>query len=100
MNVNWKVRIKNKQFWISLIPALALLVQAVAALFGWTLDLKETVGKLIAVVDALFAVLVILGIVVDPTTEGVGDSIRAMGYETPWSDETGPIKEILDDVEG
>lgn len=84
--MNWKVRFKNKQFWISLIPALALLVQAVAALFGWTLDLTELTGKILAVVDALFAVLVILGIVVDPTTAGVGDSLRALNYEKPWKD--------------
>ncbi|MBQ6317144.1 MAG: hypothetical protein IJI13_06445 [Oscillospiraceae bacterium] len=35
---------------------------------------------------ALFAVLVILGIVVDPTTDGLGDSERAMSYEEPWAD--------------
>lgn len=86
MNINWKVRIKNKQFWINLIPALALLVQAVAALFGWELDLTSLTGKVLAVVDAVFAVLVILGIVVDPTTAGIGDSERAMGYDEPWKD--------------
>lgn len=86
MNINWKVRIKNKQFWINLIPALALLVQAVAALFGWELDLTSLTGKILAVVDAVFAVLVILGIVVDPTTAGIGDSERAMGYDEPWKD--------------
>ena len=84
--INWKVRIRNKQFWVSAIPALALVVQAVAAVFGWTLDFTRLVGRLVAVVDAVFALLVILGIVVDPTTAGVGDSLRAMGYEEPWED--------------
>ena len=88
MNINWKVRIRNKQFWVSVIPALALVIQAVAAVFGWTLDFTRLIGRLIAVVDAVFALLVILGIVVDPTTAGVGDSIRAMGYEEPWRDKT------------
>ena len=88
MNVNWKVRIKNKQFWLAVIPALALVVQAVAALLGWTIDLTDAVGKIVAVVDAVFALLVILGIVVDPTTAGVSDSIRAMGYDEPWEDFT------------
>ena len=87
MNINWNVRIKNKQFWLSVIPALALVVQAVAAVFGFTLDFSTLVGKLLAVVDAVFALLVILGIVVDPTTKGVGDSARAMGYQEPWEDE-------------
>ena len=84
--INWKVRIKNKQFWVSLIPALAILAQAVAAVFGYTLNLEELVGKILAVVSAVFAVLAILGVVVDPTTAGVGDSARAMSYEEPWVD--------------
>lgn len=84
--INWRVRIKNKTFWMSVIPALALVVQAVAAVFGYTLDFTSLVGKLLAVVDAVFALLVILGIVVDPTTAGVKDSNRAMGYEEPWED--------------
>lgn len=85
--INWLVRIKNKAFWISIIPAVALLAQAIASVFGYTIDLTTLVGKLLAVVDAVFAVLVILGIVVDPTTDGVGDSNRAKGYVTPWKDE-------------
>ena len=87
MEINWLVRIRNKQFWVSVIPALALVVQAVAAVFGWTLDFSNITGRLIAVVDAVFALLVILGIVVDPTTAGVGDSKRAMGYEEPYRDQ-------------
>ena len=84
--INWKVRIRNKQFWISVIPAIALLVQAVAAVFGWELDFTTLVGKILTVVDAVFALLVILGIVVDPTTAGIGDSTRALSYEEPWND--------------
>lgn len=84
--INWIVRIKNKQFWVSIIPALALVVQAVAAVFGYTIDLSTLVGKIVAVVDAVFGVLVLLGIVVDPTTAGVGDSNRAKGYAEPWKD--------------
>lgn len=91
MKINWIVRIKNKQFWMAVIPALALVVQAVAAVFGYTLDFSTLVGKILAVVDAVFALLVILGIAVDPTTKGVGDSERALGYEKPWDDEA--IKE-------
>ena len=81
--INWKVRVANKQFWVSIIPAMLLLIQAVAALFGFTLDLGDVGNKMLVVVDALFYVLVILGIVVDPTTEGVGDSARALTYEVP-----------------
>lgn len=86
MNINWKVRAKNEAFWLALIPAIALVAQAIAAVFGYTIDLTTMVGKLQAVVDAVFALLVILGIVVDPTTSGVGDSNRALSYEKPWVD--------------
>ena len=83
--INWKVRIRNRLFWVEVIPAVALVVQAIAAVFGWTLDFTTLIGKLLAVVDAVFALLVILGIVVDPTTEGVRDSKQAMTYEEPKS---------------
>ena len=85
--INWQVRVKNKQFWLALIPAVLLLAQVVAALFGYELDLGEMGNRLVDVVNALFAVLVILGIVADPTTEGVGDSALAMTYSEPRGDE-------------
>ena len=83
MKINWKVRIKNKNFWITLIPALLLLIQGVAALFGFELNLGDIGDKLIAVVNAVFVVLAILGIVTDPTTKGVSDSEQAMTYTKP-----------------
>ena len=78
--INWKVRLRNKAFWLAFIPAALLLVQTVAALFGFALNLGDIGDKLLAVVNAVFALLSILGVVVDPTTQGVGDSQRAMGY--------------------
>ena len=81
--INWRVRIRNKQFWLGIIPATFLLIQAVAALFGYTIDLGEIHGKLVVVVDAVFAFLVYLGISVDPTTYGIADSGQAMGYDEP-----------------
>lgn len=81
--INWKVRIKQKWFWLAIIPAALVLVKAVAAVAGITLDLTDLGDKLISVVEAVFTVLVILGIVVDPTTEGLRDSLQAMTYEEP-----------------
>ena len=86
MKINWKVRIKNKVFWLALIPAVLLLVQVVAAVFGIDLNLDALGDKLIDVVNALFAVLTILGIVEDPTTAGVSDSKQAMEYDKPKCD--------------
>ena len=84
--INWKVRIKNKMFWLALIPAVLLLIQVVAAVFGYTLDLGDLGNKLLAVVNALFSVLAMLGIVADPTTAGLSDSAQALTYEKPKKD--------------
>jgi len=84
--INWTVRLKNKTFWISLIPAILLLIQVVAAPFGLTLDFGELGNQLLAIVNAVFAVLAILGIVTDPTTAGITDSSQAMTYEEPKKD--------------
>lgn len=58
--INWKVRIKNKAFWLALIPAVLLLIQVIASVFGYTLDLGDLGNKLLSVVEALFMVLSIL----------------------------------------
>jgi phi LC3 family holin len=81
--INWKVRVRNRNFWLALIPAVLLLVQAVAAVFGVSIDLGDLGDKLIAVVNAAFVVLAILGIVTDPTTSGLSDSTQAMTYDKP-----------------
>ena len=81
--INWKVRIKNDKFWIALIPAVLLLIQAVAAVFGFSLDLSALGNRLLDVVNALFAVLAVHGVVVDATAEGGGDSERALSYDEP-----------------
>ncbi|MCW6682086.1 phage holin [Aerococcaceae bacterium NML160702] len=81
--INWRVRAKNKNFWLALIPALALLAQAVMAVFEINLDFGATVDRLLVVVNTLFVVLALVGIVNDPTTQGLGDSERALTYEEP-----------------
>ena len=82
-SINWEVRFKNKQFWLTLIPAVLLLIQAVAGVFGFVLDLSVLGDKLLVVVNTLFTVLVILGVVVDPTTRGIKDSENALTYTEP-----------------
>lgn len=83
MTINWKVRIKNKSFWLALIPAVLLLVQVCAAPFGYAWDFGVLSERLAAIVNAVFAVLAILGIVADPTTKGMCDSEQALSYEKP-----------------
>ena len=81
--INWKVRLKNVNFWLTAIPAVLLVLQTLAALFGWQLELGALQEKLLAVVNAVFALLAVLGVVNDPTTAGLKDSNRAMGYRKP-----------------
>jgi phi LC3 family holin len=85
MKINWKVRFKNKAFWLTLIPTLILLIQAVASVFGFDIEFGDLNNKLIYVVELVFVLLAILGIVTDPTTTGVSDSEQALTYTTPKS---------------
>lgn len=94
--INWQCRWKSKTFWISLIPALLLLIQTVAAVFGFTFDFEALQGHLLDVINAVFLVLTILGIVSDPTTAGFGDSALAMTYTAPRvSDEATDANMVL-----
>ena len=84
--INWKVRLASKTFWMALIPALLRLVQANAAVVGFSLESEGIEARLLDLVNAVFAVLVILGIVNDPTTAGLSDSQQAMSYTKPKED--------------
>lgn len=86
LKLNLIVRAKNKLFWMAFIPAVLLAVQAIAALFGFQLDLQGLQAQLLAVVDAVFGVLIVVGVVVDPTTKGFGDTKQAMTYTEPRND--------------
>ena len=83
MNINWLVRIKNKNFWLAIIPLLILLVELVASLFGVTIDLGETGNKILSIINVVFAILGVAGIVNDPTTAGMSDSRAALTYTEP-----------------
>lgn len=84
--INWRVRIRNKMFWLAIIPAVIVLIQTVASAVGFTIELGDIGDKLVDVVNAVFVVLAILGVVVDPTTAGVGDSTQALTYNYPKED--------------
>lgn len=83
MKINWSVRVRNKTFWLAVIPAALLLIQAVGEALGFPLELGDLGDKLLGVVNALFALLALLGVVNDPTTQGTGDSQQALGYQVP-----------------
>ena len=85
--INWKVRVKNKAFWVSVIPMLFLFLQLVCSLFGVQLDLSDKQEIMLKLVDVVFAILATLGIVTDHTTAGFADSAKALTYDTPRNDE-------------
>ncbi len=86
MKINWLVRVKNKAFWVALIPTILLLAQQVCGMFGVDIQIANLQDNLLSIVGTLFTLLAILGIVVDPTTDGISDSNLAMTYEEPKKD--------------
>lgn len=86
MQINWIVRVKNKAFWMAIIPAVLMLVQAILQIVGIDFDYSEISMRLTGVVEAVFVVLMILGVVTDPTTKGLNDSIQALQYAEPKND--------------
>ena len=83
MKINWLVRVKNKAFWVALIPTILLLAQQVCGMFGVDIQIANLQDNLLSIVGTLSTLLAILGIVVDPTTDGISDSNLAMTYEEP-----------------
>lgn len=83
MKINWTVRIKNKVFWMTAIPAVLLLITQVAKVFGIELDLSELGDQLVGIAETVFLLLALMGVVTDMTTPGINDSDRAMGYVEP-----------------
>ena len=81
MIINWKVRLKNPVFWLTVIPAVIALVYTVLGLFGVVPSISEDV--LVNAVTAIISALTTVGVLVDPTTKGVGDYDRALTYEEP-----------------
>lgn len=86
MKINWKVRVKNRAFWIAIIPALALLGKQVLELFGMSVDFTNVSKELLGIIETVFVILAIVGVITDPTTKGISDSERALGYNEPNND--------------
>mgnify|MGYP000960302988 FL=1 len=86
MKINWKVRLKNRAFWIAIIPALALLGKQVLELFGVNVDFTNVSKELLGIIETIFVILAIVGVITDPTTAGISDSERALGYNEPNDD--------------
>ena len=84
MKINWKVRFRNR-IWLGSFVSLAVsFVYSLLALFDVFPALGE--NRLLEMVNQVLTFLGLIGVLVDPTTAGLGDSERAMGYEEPFKD--------------
>ena len=88
--INWKVRVRQKWFWLTIIPAVLMLLDQLWVLFAVLGSIQAghlydgpLMEAMLSLVGTVFMVLVVLGIPVDTTTEGYGDSARALTYEAP-----------------
>lgn len=85
--INWKVRIKNPVFWMTIVPAATSFVYCVLGAFGIVPELTESM--VLNIFSAVITALTTIGVLVDPTTAGVCDSALAMTYEAPRKDDIG-----------
>lgn len=81
MKINLKVRFKNPVFWLTVIPAVITFVYTVLGALGVVPAISQDV--VVNIVTALISALTTIGVLIDPTTKGVGDSARALGYDKP-----------------
>lgn len=81
MEINWKLRLKNKATLTALVGALVVFVNSVANAFGF--DITDVVGNIEGIVGTIISLLVLMGVVVDPTSKGVSDSGIAQTYDKP-----------------
>ena len=81
MKINWKVRLKNPMFWLTVIPAVITFIYTVLGAFDVVPSLSQDV--VVNIVTAIITALTTIGVLIDPTTKGVGDSERALGYDKP-----------------
>ena len=77
MKINWKLRIKNKATLSAIVATIILLAQQLG------LKLPDNISE---VVNTALTLLVLLGVVSDPTTQGLSDSDNALNYHQPRED--------------
>ncbi|MBJ6141327.1 phage holin [Staphylococcus aureus] len=81
MEINWKLRFKNKAVLTGLIGALLLFIKQVTDLFGF--DLSTQLNQASAIIGAILTLLTGIGVITDPTSKGVSDSSIAQTYQMP-----------------
>lgn len=83
MKINWKVRFKNGPWLTCFIMAILSFVYTILGMFDiYPSITQDQVGKVVA---AVIQFLSLTGVLIDPTTSGIGDSQRALGYDKPYA---------------
>ena len=82
--INWKVRFKNKVWLGSFLSLIVGFVYSMLALFD--VFPQVTQNLVVQLLNQVLTFLGLIGVIVDPTTAGIGDSDRAMTYVEPWDD--------------
>ena len=84
MKINFLVRAKNPWFWVGLFGTIMAAMGVSPEMFtSWDTVLDAIFSLLSNPFQIGCVVLAVLGVFVDPTTAGVGDSTRALKYTTP-----------------
>ena len=86
MKINWKVRFKNPTWLTMFISLIVGFVYNILKMFDVVPAITQ--NQIMDVVSHVLTFLGVIGVLVDPTTEGIGDSMRALHYDAPWSDTT------------
>ena len=84
MKLNWKVRFKNKVWLGSFLSLIVGFVYSMLALFDVFPEVTQSL--VLQLLNQVLTFLGLIGVIVDPTTAGIGDSDRAMSYSQPWDD--------------
>lgn len=84
MKINWKVRFKNKTWLTMFLSIVVGFIFNILKLFDIFPVVTE--NAIMGIVSQVLTFLGLIGVLVDPTTAGIGDSERALGYNEPWSD--------------
>ena len=84
MKVNIPVRFKNPWFWVGVVSvAITAIGVDPAAFTSWGAVWEGIVSVLSNPVQLVTMCLAVLAVFIDPTTAGVTDSDRALGYTKP-----------------
>ena len=81
MRINWKVRFKNKTWLITFLIAVLAFVYQILGMFDVVPPVTQDMAT--QLISAVINILVAIGVVIDPTTAGAGDSQQAMTYNEP-----------------